>query len=455
MKGGSDEGEELHSTQDMLRFAIPALGIFIAGPLLSVIDTVFISKTAVDEVRSLAALQPAAFICDMSVFLLGFLARATTGRVSRAIVRDSSGEETRAEMRRALSLALIVGLTLSCILFTFAPMLLSKMLGVDPRLIEPATEYVRYRAPGVPAAVLSYVVIAGLLCTKDSVTPLRSVLWSGAANVVGDAIFCHYMRGGLAGAALATSISQCLGACLQLMSAREKRILPDLTSILHLPRAVLSYFNPLFVYVGPLATISLTRAYGFTLMTKRVSSLSPQKIGAYQVLFQLFAFFAFFGEPLSQTAQTTLPRLLDAGDSKGAWKVMGNLGSLSLIASVLVGSVFATLATVGNGLFVTDLAIRQAMREASHVVTGCIVVLMFSASLDGAMLAGREFGWVVGTSIVTLFVLAAMLKFHGDSLAGVWLGFGSRVLIYCFACCFRLMGLAERCATRHSAQEGP
>ena len=39
MKGGSDEGEELHSTQDMLRFAIPALGIFIAGPLLSVIDT--------------------------------------------------------------------------------------------------------------------------------------------------------------------------------------------------------------------------------------------------------------------------------------------------------------------------------------------------------------------------------------------------------------------------------
>ena len=195
------------------------------------------------------------------------------------------------------------------------------------------------------------------------------------------------------------------------------------------------------------------------------------------MLFQLFAFFAFFGEPLSQTAQTTLPRLLDAGDSKGAWKVMGNLGSLSLIASVLVGSVFATLATVGNGLFVTDLgdccwargpdsvacltclllftAIRQAMREASHVVTGCIVVLMFSASLDGAMLAGREFGWVVGTSIVTLFVLAAMLKFHGDSLAGVWLGFGSRVLIYCFACCFRLMGLAERCATRHSAQEGP
>ena len=78
----------------------------------------------------------------MSVFLLGFLARATTGRVSRAIVRDSSGEETRvcmrrpcrhgrlsvhlqAEMRRALSLALIVGLTLSCILFAFAPMLLS------------------------------------------------------------------------------------------------------------------------------------------------------------------------------------------------------------------------------------------------------------------------------------------------------------------------------------------
>jgi hypothetical protein len=72
----------LSSKRELLRFAIPALGIYLANPLLSNIDNAFVGRTV--GTAGLAALSPATICTDQSLYLFSFLGRATTGIVARA-----------------------------------------------------------------------------------------------------------------------------------------------------------------------------------------------------------------------------------------------------------------------------------------------------------------------------------------------------------------------------------
>ena len=78
------------SKKEMLRFALPALGIYLANPLLSNIDNAFVGQTV--GTAGLAALSPATLCTDQMLYLFSFLSRATTSIGSRAYaLRDDAG----------------------------------------------------------------------------------------------------------------------------------------------------------------------------------------------------------------------------------------------------------------------------------------------------------------------------------------------------------------------------
>ena len=77
------------SKTEMLRFAIPALGIYLANPLLSNIDNSFVGQTV--GTAGLAALSPATLCTDQMLYLFSFLSRATTSMVARAYALDGTG----------------------------------------------------------------------------------------------------------------------------------------------------------------------------------------------------------------------------------------------------------------------------------------------------------------------------------------------------------------------------
>jgi hypothetical protein len=87
----SNENES-SSKRSMLAFALPALGIYLANPLLSNIDNAFVGKTS--GTTGLAALSPGTTCSDQLLYFFSFLARATTGIVSRAYSSPTNGVET-------------------------------------------------------------------------------------------------------------------------------------------------------------------------------------------------------------------------------------------------------------------------------------------------------------------------------------------------------------------------
>lgn len=63
------------STFALLRFTLPTLGVWIIGPILSLIDTAVVGTKSDIE---LAALGPGTMVCDYNTYIFTFIAAAST-----------------------------------------------------------------------------------------------------------------------------------------------------------------------------------------------------------------------------------------------------------------------------------------------------------------------------------------------------------------------------------------
>jgi hypothetical protein len=114
------------------KFALPCLGLWVSGPLLSLVDTAFVglSGSSAKSAEQLAALGPATTFFDGATYLFAFLNVATTNLYASA--RAQAGEHSdKAEsvVRTASRVALYCGLGLTAFLFAFARPLLALYIG--------------------------------------------------------------------------------------------------------------------------------------------------------------------------------------------------------------------------------------------------------------------------------------------------------------------------------------
>ena len=410
--GGATKPPPDVSKRAMLGFAGPALGIFLAGPLMSNIDNVFVGRFAGTE--ALAALSPGTVVADQLLYLFSFLGRATTGLAARAYARGGT-DAAREALAAPLTLALAIGLALTAV-FAFGTPSLLAALGVAPHLRPTAAVYARVRGLVAWAALAQNVALSALLATRDAATPLKVALLAAGCNLVGDfALCCWPLRLGAAGAAAATSLSVLAGAALMTRALARRGMLPRLR-----PRALVdpAAMGPLLAFAGPLSVIVLTRLAGLTAQALTAASLGTAPLAAYQVCVNIFAFFIYFAEPLSQTGQTLLPPLIDAGDGARARKAVANLAVLAAAVAPLVAGACALLAGCGASLFSADAAVVALVRRtafpALFLTTAQLVV---SSSIDGLQLAARDFGFIVVCGTCTCAAQLAGLRAVGRAAA--------------------------------------
>ena len=194
------------SKRQMLKFAIPALGIYLTNPLLSNIDNAFVGRTV--GAMGLAALSPATLCIDQALYLFSFLSRATTGLASRAYSSsqqstndngdDINSEEETEEAAKtrmkeaaspAFSISIFCGVIMSLLYLTCVPQIL-QALNVDPLLHTSATSYIHWRGAISWAAMSQAVLLSLFMVMKDAVTPLKIIASAAILNILGDGLFC-------------------------------------------------------------------------------------------------------------------------------------------------------------------------------------------------------------------------------------------------------------------------
>ncbi|CAK9102519.1 unnamed protein product [Durusdinium trenchii] len=389
------------SKKEMLKFAIPALGISIASPFMTNIDNAFVGRLS--GTKALAAMSPGSVLSDYILYLFVFLPRATTGLVARALPWGRPKAAQR--LGTALSTALVLGTVLTAV-YVFATPLLLNLLDVAPELRPGAGTYVRVRGLVAWAALMQSVALSGLLAAKDSLTPLKVVLFAALLNLLGDFFLCAWpFHWGIFGAALATSISTLMGFRMMWRALRRNRLMPG-----HLSMPKREELQPLLEYAKPLSVVILFRFMSLTFMAKCAGMMGTAVTAAYQVLANVIVLFGLFGEPLSQTAQTMLPGLLDR-PSREARELMKNLAVVALGIAGSVGLLSAVALKASAQLFTTDPQVQGILRGTTMVPV-TVASLILSQVCDGAMLAAREFPLVikitvVATSFQVLLLMAA------------------------------------------------
>ena len=124
----------------------------------------------------------------------------------------------------ALSLAVLCGVLAATTLNAFGASIL-QLLYTPPELMAPATQYLKIRAFALPAALVTLVGTAASLGQRDSRTPLRVAMATGAFNLVVDIfLVLGPPKLGIFGAAIATCGSQYLGAIIFLVHLSRSRL---------------------------------------------------------------------------------------------------------------------------------------------------------------------------------------------------------------------------------------
>jgi len=217
---------EAPSVSKIINFAIPAVGIWLCSPLLSLIDTSAVGLLS--GTAQQAALNPAVSVTDYGGLLVAFMYTATTNLVAAAQGIDSNNNtnnrvgsnhkdkssRTTKTFITALQLSFIVGISFGSFLGIFGGPILRLLMGtenIDPTVFSAALRYVQIRALGMPAAVVIGSSQSACLGMQDVRSPLYVLIAAALVNFIGDILFVRNSNpwiGGAAGAAWATTISQ-------------------------------------------------------------------------------------------------------------------------------------------------------------------------------------------------------------------------------------------------------
>lgn len=199
----------------LLRFTLPTIGMMIFTSIYSVVDGFFVSNYAgKTQFAGINIIWP--FLMIMSTIGLMF------GTGGSAIVSNTFGRGDKEKANRYFSLfvytAVILGIIFMILGIAFIRPIAS-LLGAEGELLEAAVIYGRIILLSLPFNVLQFMFQAFLVTAERPKMGLIVTIMSGVTNMVLDAVLVILLpqEHKLAGAAVATALSQVVGGLVPLI----------------------------------------------------------------------------------------------------------------------------------------------------------------------------------------------------------------------------------------------
>ena len=298
--------------RNFLSLTIPVLFSLIAEPLTGLVDTAFIARLGS---ASLAALGVGAIVLSSVFWIFNFLGIGTQTEVSQAHGR---GEHRR--IKRKSGLAILMGLCfgffLAVIGWLFAGPA-ATLMGAAGEVHAGAVIYLRLRLLGAPAIVVTITTFGILRGLQDMRTPLWVAVAINVLNILLDIILIFGMGPipalGIAGAALASTVSQWLGALWSAAVVLARLGLPD-RLLADDVKKLLQAGGDLIIRTG-LLTLFLVLA------TRSATRIGPDAGAAHQAIRQVWVFANLFLDATAITAQSLIGFFYGSGRFREARRV--------------------------------------------------------------------------------------------------------------------------------------
>ncbi len=312
----------------LLGLSIPVLLSLTAEPITALVDTAFISSLGVVP---LAALGVGTTALSSLFWMFNFLGIGIQTEIAQI---HGKGEREGAGKILSLALLLAAGFGILLILvFGPAANWLAGLLGASGSVQVNAVQYMQIRLFGAPAVLLTLVVFGAFRGLQDMRTPLWIALGVNILNLALDWLLI-FGRGpipamGVGGSALASTVSQWLGALAGIVLV-AKKIRLSRAFVLRDAVKLLQVGGDLFIRTGML---NLFLAY----TTRAANGISPDAGAAHQVIRQVWVFTALALDAYASTVQSLVGYFIGQNSIFWAKQVVQVAMSWSIGTGFLLG----------------------------------------------------------------------------------------------------------------------
>ena len=197
----------------LFRFVLPSIVMMVFTSIYGVVDGLFVSNFAGKTAfASINLIMPFLIILGAMGFMLG---TGGTALVSRVL-----GEGDKERANEYFSMITLFGILLGAILTVVGVLAMRPMailLGATEAMVDDCVLYGRIVVCFLTSFMLQNMFQSFLIAAERPKFGLLITLAAGVTNMVLDALFVGVFRWGIAGAAIATGISQTVGGVVPLM----------------------------------------------------------------------------------------------------------------------------------------------------------------------------------------------------------------------------------------------
>lgn len=197
----------------LLRFVFPSIIMMVFTSIYGVVDGLFVSNFAGKTAfASINLVMPFVMILGGIGFMIG---TGGTALVSK-VLGEGKKEKANKIFTMMIIFTLLLGTLLSVIGVTSMPWV-AKFLGATEEMMADCVLYGRIVTGFTVAFMLQNVFQSFLIAAEKPKLGLLATVLAGITNMALDAIFIIVFKWGVAGAAIATGLSQCVGGIFPLI----------------------------------------------------------------------------------------------------------------------------------------------------------------------------------------------------------------------------------------------
>ena len=197
----------------LFRFTLPSIAMMVFTSIYGVVDGFFVSNFAgKTSFASINLVMPFVMILGGVGFMVG------TG--GTALVSKILGQRDREQANRVFSMMVWLTLLLGAVLGVMGVVFMepvAKFLGAEADMMHDCVLYGRIVIAFTASFMLQNVFQSFLIAAEKPKLGLATTVAAGVTNMVLDAVFVGVLHWGVAGAAVATGLSQCVGGIVPLI----------------------------------------------------------------------------------------------------------------------------------------------------------------------------------------------------------------------------------------------
>ena len=346
-------------TQLLLGFAIPLMFGNVFQQFYTVADTVIIGRGV--GMHALAALGCVDWLCWMLTSSIQGFSQGFSIRVSQKY-----GEGNLNEMKIFIAQSAILVVVLAAFYLIFGQLTLAlffKLIRVPADIYGMAEIYMRVLLMGIPAIIFLNYCSAILRAIGDSKTPLKAMVIASILNIILDFIAIFVLHLGIASAAIATVIAQCISGLICILKIKN-------TEILHFGKAELKknavIIKDLIRLGIPSAAKNITIGIGGMTVQSVVNGFGTGFIAGFTATNKLFGLLEIAAVSYGYAVTTYVGQNYGAKQYKRIQEGVRSAMFLATITSVLIAVCMFLFGRELTSMFISP-EIPELVAEAKYI----------------------------------------------------------------------------------------